>query len=148
MVDIIRYDPFREVISLRDAINRLFEESFVAPGWRWDEASATIPINVRENEHGYQVQAQIPGVKPEQLEVNVTGNTLTLKAEVPREEVEEQRGQWHVREIRSGSFARTITFPKDIDSGKIEARYENGVLTVNVPFGEASKPKKIRVKAA
>jgi HSP20 family protein len=80
--------------------------------------------------------------------VNVTGNTLTLKAEVPREEVEEQRGQWHVREIRSGSFARTITFPKDIDSGKIEARYENGVLTVNVPFGEASKPKKIRVKAA
>ncbi|WP_069801499.1 Hsp20/alpha crystallin family protein [Thermogemmatispora onikobensis] len=148
MVDIIRYDPFREVISLRDAINRLFEESVVAPVWRWDEAVATIPINVRENEHGYQVQAQIPGVKPEQLEVNVSGNTLTLKAEVPREEKEEQRGQWHVREIRSGSFARTITFPKDIDSGKTEARYENGLLTVNVPFGEASKPKKIRVKAA
>jgi HSP20 family protein len=148
MLNIMRYDPFREAISLRDAIDRLVEESVVLPAWRLEDAPVAVPVNVRETEQGYQVVTQLPGVKPEQIELNLSGNTLTLKAEVPPEEKEEQRGQWHVREIRSGSVARTLTFPKGIDAARVTAHYENGVLTVEVPFGSESKPKKLPVKAA
>src|SRR5512135_2280861 len=112
MANIIRYDPFRDAIRLSDAMNRLFEQSFVRPLWSSEVAGAAVsPVDVRETEQGYEVKAQIPGVKPEDVELTLQNNALTLKARYASdEEKEDKEGRWHVREIRRGSFVRTIPF--------------------------------------
>jgi HSP20 family protein len=103
-------------------------------------------MNLTENEKGFEVRVQVPGLKPEDIEVTVQENTLTVKGQyqTSHEQQGEQK-QWLVREISSGSFQRSITFPKTVDFDKIAANYENGVLTITVPFGEASQPKRISI---
>jgi HSP20 family protein len=144
MANIVRYDPFREMLSLREATNRLFERSFVFPTWSITNANLA-PMDVVENEQGYQVKVQLPGVKPEDIELTVRQNTLTLKGQHSSTKGEKKEN-WVVKEIRSGSFGRSVTFDKPIDADKIDTSYENGVLTISVPYSEAGKPKKISVK--
>ncbi|HEX6110051.1 MAG TPA: Hsp20/alpha crystallin family protein [Ktedonobacteraceae bacterium] len=144
MANIVRYDPFREMLSLREAANRLFERSFVFPTWSITNATLA-PMDVRENEQGYEVKVQLPGVKPEDIELTVRQNILTLKGQHSSTK-EEKKENWVVKEIRSGSFGRSIMFDKPIDADKIDTSYENGVLTISVPYSEAGKPKKISVK--
>src|SRR5215831_15377083 len=144
MANIVRYDPFREMLSLREAANRFFAQSLVRPAWFSTDATLA-PIDVLENEQGYQVKVQLPGVKPEDIELTVRQNSLTLKGQHSSTK-EEKKENWMVKEIRSGSFGRSITFDKPIDADKIDTSYENGVLTISVPYSEAGKPKKIGIK--
>jgi len=144
MANLVRYDPFREMLSLREAVNRLFERSFVFPT-RGITNATLAPMDVAENEQGYQVKVQLPGVKPEDIELTVRQNSLTLKGQHSSTK-EEKKENWVVKEIRSGSFGRSITFDKPIDADKIDTSYENGVLTISVPYREAGKPKKISIK--
>lgn len=144
MANLVRYDPFREMMSLREATNRLFERSLVFPTWKI--ANATLaPMDVVENEQGYQVKVQLPGIKPEDIELTVKQNTLTIKGQ-HSETKEEKKENWLVKEIRSGSFGRSITFDKPIDADKIGTSYENGMLSITVPYSEAGKPRKISIK--
>jgi HSP20 family protein len=146
MTTLMRFDPFREALSLRDAMNRLFEESFVRPGWYSNGfSSVSAPLDLYETEHGYQVHVLLPGVKPEDIELTVQQNTLTIKGQYKPMFEEGKKVNWLVQEIGSGTFERTITFPKPIDADHVETSYEHGILSITVPFSEVSRPKRISI---
>jgi HSP20 family protein len=141
-----RFDPFQEVLGLRDAMNQLFEESFVRPYWRRNTSAAlSFPVDVLETEAGYQVRALLPGFDPEHFEVSVQQNTLTMKGQLEPWVKPDQQGTWLLREISTGAFERSITFPKAINVEKIETDYQHGVLSISVPFSEVSRPRKISI---
>ena len=146
MTTLMRFDPFREALSLRDAMNRIFEESFVRPVW-FPTGFSTIgaPMNVAETEQGYLIHVLVPGVKAEDLDLTVQQNTLTIKGQYTPLIEEGKQVNWLVQEIASGSFERTITFPKPVDADHIETSYEQGILTITVPFSEVSRPKRISI---
>jgi HSP20 family protein len=107
----------------------------------------TVPtLNVYEDEHSLYVEAELPGMELDQIDVTVTGgNELTIKGERHLPSVE--KGVWHRQERQAGQFERTITLPTAIDTDKVEAKLVHGVLTVTLPKSEAAKPRKIAVKA-
>jgi HSP20 family protein len=144
-----RFDPFQEFVGWRDAMNRLFAESFVYPTQERRGPTATsFPVDVLETEKGYQVEALLPGIKPENLEVSVQQNTLTVKGQLEPWVKPGQQGSWLVREIGTGAVERSLTFPRPIDVERIETSYQHGILSISVPFDEASRPRKISISRA
>lgn len=146
--NIVRWEPMREMLSLREAMDKLFEESFVGPQWRsmWqaDGGGATLALDVYETEDALKVTAPVPGIKPEEVEITVTGNTLTIKGETQVEERVE-KGNYLRQEVRYGSFQRSVELPVDVQSDKAEAVFENGMLTLTLPKAEQVKPKSIKI---
>ncbi len=148
MADLVRWDPFREMMSLREAMDRLFEESFVRPrDWLTPfEGAATLALDVFETDDDVTVRASIPGVKPEDIDITITGDTLTIKGET-KEEKEDKKGNYHLRERRYGAFQRSITLPTHVNADKAKAEFEHGVLTLTLPKLEEVKPRSIKIKA-
>ncbi len=146
MTDLMRWDPFRDFMSLRNAIDRLFEDAFVMPSRVWAPTTEwSLALDVAEDENGFIVKAAIPGVRPEDLDISLADNVLTIRGEVKRdEEIKEE--QYHVRERRYGTFTRSIRLPTPVDADHVEATYENGVLTLRIPKAEQVRPKKITVQ--
>ena len=139
-------DPVQEALTLHDAMNQLFAQSFVRPGWTTGVSQGwSVPIDVFETEKGYHVRALLPGIKPEDIELTVQQNTLSMKGVFHPWVNEGQQKTWLMQEIGSGTFERTLTFPKPIDTEKLETSYENGVLSILIPLTEASRPKRISV---
>lgn len=134
MRTLVRWNPTR---TLFDEMDRFFEQPSSARTWN-------LPLDVIENEDGYVIKASIPGVNPENLDVVLEDNVLTIKAEVEADEVAENE-QVHIRERRTGSFNRSLRFPVDVNGDEISAEYTNGVLNLNVPKAEEVKPKQINV---
>ena len=146
MTTLMHYDPFREALSLRNAMDQLFAQSFVRPNWGSSaSAGRGVTMDVLETEQGYQVRVGLPGVKPEDLDLSVQQNTLTIKGQFRSSVKPDQQVNWLVQEISEGSFERSITFPKPIDADKIDTSFEQGVLSITVPLSEASRPKKISI---
>jgi HSP20 family protein len=148
MANLVRWDPVRDMVSLREAMDRLFEESFVRPR-NWPataEGVATLALDVFETEDEITVKASIPGMKSEDIDISVTGDTLTIKGET-QEEKEEKDGNYHLRERRYGAFQRSVVLPTLVNADKAEAEFKNGVLTLSLPKVEEVKPKSIKVKA-
>jgi len=147
MANLVRWDPFRDTVSLRDAMDRLFEESFVRPrSWLApSEGVATLALDVHESNDDVTVRASIPGVKPEDIDISITGDTLTIKGET-HEEKETEEGNYHMRERRYGAFQRSTSLPTLVNADKAQAEFENGVLTLTLPKVEAVKPKSIKIK--
>jgi HSP20 family protein len=140
-------DPREAFTPLRDVMNRLFEESFIWPGRLEVFTGRTFPVDVYEtkDQQGYVVEASIPGAKPEDISISVMGDTLTIRYETKGEEKVEKPN--YVRHERyEGEMTRTIALPTQIQSDKVQATYEHGVLTLQVPKSEAVKPKQIEVK--
>lgn len=139
-----RWDPYREMMSMRRAMDRLMDSTF---GEDWDGGATewSLPLDVIENEDNFVVKATVPGVKPEDLEVTYNNGALTIKGEVKAEE-EKQEGTYHLRERRYGTFVRTVAMPADIKPDKIDAEYHDGVLTLTLPKAEEVKPKRISIK--
>jgi HSP20 family protein len=132
-------------MTLRDAVDRLFQQSVVRPGnllagLRQD----AMPIDVVETEKTVRVRASIPGVKPEDLQVTIQGNMLTISGESKAEE-EREGEQWHVREHRFGEFRRSVELPAAVDADATEARCEHGVLTLTLPKVQAAQPRRISI---
>ena len=180
-----RYDPFREALSLRRAMDQLFEQSFVQPTLMPGSPSLMAPMDVCETENGYEVDVALPGVRPEDIELMVDQNTLTIRGryshqnehqdqpqgqaqgqQQTQQQSQPQTGQhnggqqtqqpgrtgrhrqghnWLSREIVSGIFERTITFPRPIDPNNIRTDFQNGILTILLPVSEASRPKRISI---
>lgn len=145
-----RWDPFRGAISLREAMDRLFEESFLRPfgeSWitPWTERGVGVPIDMYETQNEVVVKASVPGIKPEDVNITVTDDLLTIKGETKAEQ-EVERGSYYLREHRYGAFERCVRLPVPIQADKAEAVFENGVLTLTLPKTEAVKPKAIKVK--
>jgi HSP20 family protein len=140
-----RWEPFREAVSLSDAMNALLRESFIrpssAPG---QQGPGLLPLDVSENENEFVIQASLPGVKPEDVQITVHGDTLTIQGESRSEE--EKKGQrWHLRERRIGQFQRSLSLATPVDSDKAQAHFEHGVLTLRLPKSEQAKPRQIKI---
>ena len=142
-----RWDSFREAVSLTDAMNALFRESFIRPSSvPGQPGSGLLPLDVSENENEFVIKASLPGVKPEDVQITVHGDTLTIQSETKAEE--EKKGErWHLRERRSGSFQRSLSLATPVNSDKAQAQFEHGVLTLVLPKSEAAKPRQIKVGA-
>jgi len=139
--------PFREMLSLREAMDRLFDESVVRPlGSYWTgDGGYGLALDVQTEKDDYLIRANVPGLKPEDLQVEVVDNTVTLRGEIKAErKVEEEN--YLLQERRYGQFSRSISLPTAVNSAKAEAVIENGVLTLRVPKAEEAKPKAISVK--
>lgn len=140
-----RWDPFREVISLRDAMNSLLAESFVRPsGPPALGGFATLPLDVAETEGEFVIKASLPGIKPEDMCITAHGDTLTIRGECKAEE-EKKDTHWHMRERRVSSLARSISLGTPIDTDGARAHFDHGVLTLTLPKTAAAKPKQIKV---
>jgi HSP20 family protein len=142
-----RWEPFKEAISLRNAMNRLFEDSFVRPSTYWAEADneGDLALDIYQTNKDVVVKASLAGFKPEEVDISITGDVLTIKGE-HKEEKEEKDKDYVLKERRYGSVSRMITLPVEVNSDKAEARFEDGVLTLNIPKSEQAKPKQIKIK--
>ncbi len=145
-MSMIPRDPFEALTPLREAMNRLLEESFVGP--RFELLTArTFPLDIYESEdkQQYVIEASVSGFKPEEIRITAEGNTLMIRA-AKKEEKKEEKGAYVRRERYEGEMSRSVTLPSAIDASKVEATYEHGVLTLRIPKAEGAKPKQIAVK--
>jgi len=148
MTNLVRWEPFRDLISLREAMDRLFEESFVQPRAEWPApvGAGALAVDMYETDDAIVVKSAIPGIKPEDLDISITSDTLTIKGETKVEE-ELKEEQFIRQERRYGSFCRSLIIPMPVVAGEAEAEFENGILTLTLPKAEEVKPKAIKVKA-
>ena len=109
--------------------------------------SWSLALDVAEKDDNFLVKASLPGIDPEDLNVTLEDNVLTVQGEVKKDETIEEES-YHIRERRFGSFSRSLRFPVPVNAAKIEAEYENGVLTLTVPKAEEVKSKRIEIKVA
>ena len=140
-----RYDPIREMLAIRNTMERLLDSAMTGTA-TVQPATLGLALDVAESENEYVVKASMPGINLNDLEITYANNTLTIKGEV-REEQELEEARYHLRERSYGCFARSITLPAGVESDKIEANYEAGVLTLRLPKAEEIKPKRIAIKA-
>jgi len=140
-----RWDPFREAVSLNDAMNALLRESFIRPSSVPGQSGpGLLPLDVSENENEFVVKASLPGVRPEDVQITVHGDTLTIQGESRAED--EKKGQrWHLRERRLGQFQRSLALATPVDSEKAQATFEHGVLTLTLPKSEQARPRQIKI---
>ena len=141
-----RWDPFREAVSLNDAMNALFRESFIRPSnvAGGQGGPGLLPLDVTETENEFVVKASLPGLKPEDVQITVHGETLTIRGESRAEE--EKKGQrWHLRERRFGQFQRSLALTTPVDPDKAQATFEHGVLTLTLPKSEQARPRQIKI---
>jgi HSP20 family protein len=134
-------DPFRELRRLQDEMSRLMAD--IAPGPSLG-ASGFPAVNVHAGRDGIAVIAELPGVRPEELQVHAHGDTLTLQGS--RRPSTDRPEAYHRRERRSGEFTRTIQLPYRVDADRIEAHLEHGVLRLSLPRPEADKPRRIEIR--
>jgi len=139
-----RWDPFREMMVLRNSMDRVVDRELALAPSGWKSFNWSVALDVVETEDEYLVKASLPGINPEDLEITFDDNRLTLKGEV-KEENEVDENHYHLRERRYGSFSRSIKMPSGIESDKIEANYDKGVLELHLPKVEEVKPKKIAI---
>ena len=147
MTNLTRWEPFRDLVTLREAMNRLFDESFVGPsvGRLAPVESGALAVDMYETYEDVVVKTALPGVDPEDVDVSITGSTLTIKGQTrAEEEVEEE--DYVYRERRFGTYSRSLTLPAPVEADQAEAEYENGVLTLRLPKAEGAKPKAIEIK--
>jgi HSP20 family protein len=135
--------PFEELHRVRQQLDRLFEDA--ATPHQAVSAGVFPLINLTEDKDCYYVRAELPGVKGEELDIQVTANNLAISGE-RKIAVEEAGAKYHRKEREAGSFSRMIGLPGDINSDKVDAKMENGILTIVVAKAEAAKPKQISVK--
>ena len=148
MADLVRWDRFRDTVALRDVMGRLLEDGFVSPFLPQmcrREGSEGLAMDVYETENELVVESSLPGVKPDEVDISVVGNLLTIKAETKQEEAKEDKVKYHCRERRHGIYRRSVLLPMDVDANKAEAVFENGVLKLTLPKSEAHKPRKIAI---
>jgi HSP20 family protein len=147
-MNIVRWQPLTELMTMRQAMDRLFEDSFTTP-FRLIGATAdglTTPIDIYHTDKDIVVKAALPGVKPEEVDITVTGDTLNIKGETKAEE-EIKQEDYLYRERHYGTFHRTVVLPSGLNTDKSEAKFEDGMLTLTIPKLERTKPKAIKVKA-
>jgi HSP20 family protein len=145
MHSLIVREPFREMMSLREAMDKLFEDSFVGPRWMpFGGDGGTLPLDVYDSGDSIVVSAPVPGTKPEDIDITIAGDTLTIKGETKFEEKVE-KANYIRQERRFGQFERSLSLPTQVQTDKIEAVFENGVLKLTLPKAEAVKPKQIKV---
>lgn len=148
-----RWDPVNDLVSLREAMGNLLEESFVRPGQGGPGSTpgrgspAGLAVDIRETPGAFVVRASVPGAKPEEVDITVLGDTLRISGEHRDEHTTpEPNARWLIRERRVGAFERTVRLPAAVMSSAAEAEFEDGVLTVTLPKAQEARPRSIPVK--
>lgn len=149
MSNLTRWEPTREMMTLREAMDRLFDDAFTRPfsliregGSTWSSPA----IDMYQTDNEVVVKASLPGFKADEVQINVTGDLLTMRGEVKHQE-EKKDKSWHIREHRWSSFERSVRLPTGVISDQAKADFENGILTITLPKSEEVRPKTITVKA-
>ncbi len=145
MANLTRWNPVREMVGMRDEMDRVFDDFFSRSPINY-EGYGSINLDMMQTEDDVVVKASIPGVKADDINISVAGDTLTIRGEVKSEE-EIKKADYHLREIRQGTFARSVLLPCPVVSDKAKAEFENGILKLTLPKAEAVKPRTITVKA-
>jgi len=146
MSNLTRWEPVREMMTLREAMDRLFDDAFTRPISLRDGGWSAPAVDMYQTDDEVVVRASLPGFKADEVQINVTGDVLTLRGERKQQEEKKERA-WHIREHRWGSFERSIALPTEVKADKAVADFENGILTITLPKAEEVKPKTITVKA-
>ena len=148
MSNLTRWEPGREMMTLREAMDRLFDDAFTRPfsltregGSNW----SSLAIDMYQTDNDVVVKAALPGIKADEVQINITGDILTIKGETKHEEEKKEKA-WHMREHRWGAFERSVMLPTTVNADKANADFENGILTITLPKSEEVKPKTITVK--
>lgn len=141
---ISRWEPFRDLMTLREAMDRLFEDSFVRAGPRWTtgERRCDLPVDAYTTDNDVVITAAIPGVDPKDVEITIEGDTLTIQGDLkgPLDNVD-----YTIQERTYGKFSRTLRLNIPVQADKAEASFDKGVLTLTIPKQEEIKPKTIKV---
>lgn len=134
------WKPFREVVSLRDAMDRLFEDSVITP-----RGMAMPKIDIKDQKDSIVVKAELPGMKEDEIDVEIADGVMTISGEKKEEKEEKSEGYYH-KESHSGSFSRSFTLPAEVKEDKAVADMKNGILTITVPKIEPKKATKIKIE--
>lgn len=142
-----RTSPFSDMLSLRQAMDHLFEESFVRPRSLSTFGDTILPLDVYTTPDQLVVEAALPGLAPEQVEITLTGNSLTISADTqPRAEDRSAQREYLYQEIRRGAVSRTVTLPAELETDKAVAAFEHGLLRLSIPKAERTKPRRITIR--
>ncbi len=139
---LVRWDPFREMSAMRRVMGRVFDETWTPTIWH--ERTRPIPVDLYETEDAVVARAALPGVDPEDVEISVNDDLLTIKGETKHKEKEE-REHFLRRELSYGAFGRSLPLPASVDAEKATAEYEGGVLTITLPTVLGSRTKTINI---
>ena len=139
------YTPWQEMERMRREMDRVFSNFYASPRSR--VAPSFPAINVWTNQDGAVITAELPGVDPDDIDISVVGDTLTLTGWRQPEELKEGE-KYHRRERGYGKFTRTFQLPFSVEGDRVEAMFSKGVLHLSLPRAEAEKPRKITIKAA
>ncbi len=144
MTRLTRWEPMRDMVTMREMFDRFFGDEL---GDLRQPLGVVAPaVDMYQTDDDVIVKATLPGVKPEAIQISITGDAVTLRGEVS-EENKVTEATYHLKERRYGSFARSLTLPSPVVADKARAEFENGVLTLTLPKAEEVKPKTITVKA-
>lgn len=144
MSNLTRWEPMREMMSLREAMDQLFDDAFTRPVSLRDLAALPL-IDLSQDDDEITVKAVLPGLKAEDVQISVTADVLTIKGEFKNEDEGKNRN-YLIRERRFGSFERMIQLPTEVQTEKAHADFADGILTIRLPKAEAVKPKSISIK--
>ena len=128
------------IFGLRREIDRLFDDTFTRDGFNWSPA-----VDIKETEGEISVELELPGIKPEDVEITAENGVLTVRGEKKTERKEGEESRYHVIERTYGSFLRTFQLPQGIDEDQIDAEFQNGILLVRIPKAALPQPKRIRI---
>ncbi len=145
-MSLMRWEPFRDMMTLREAMDRLFEESFVRPRGEWEagEVRYNVPMDVYTTDEEVVVTMAVPGVNPDSVDITVEGNTLNIRGEVegPLENVD-----YVLQERPYGTFNRSVQLNIPVNADRAEASFDQGILTLQIPKQEEAKPRTIRIES-
>jgi HSP20 family protein len=147
MANLTRWNPLREMAAMQNAMDRFFDEN-----WRpfFEEGHMgmhPLALDMHENDTNYVVTTEMPGVQPDNIQVRVENDILTIEGEIPEQVSEQKEGDRVImKERRYGKFSRRIRLPQMVDADKVEASYQDGVLKLTLPKSESAQPKRIQVK--
>ncbi len=145
MSNLIRWEPAHEMMTLREAMDRLFDDAFTRPLSLASNTWSVPAVDMFQTDNEVIVKAGLPGIKAEEVQINVTGEVLTIKGEVKQKEEAKEKA-YHIREQRWGAFERALVLPTEVVADKAKADFENGILTITLPKAEEVKPKSITIK--
>ena len=143
---ITRWRPFRDMMSVQDEMNRLFDDFFGRPVMRreWTEAAWCPCVDVSETKDNVIINTEIPGMSKDDVKVSIQDNVLTLSGE-KKQQKEEKDANYHRMERSHGSFSRSFTLPTTVQADKVKAAYRDGILRITLPKSEEVKPKQIPI---
>lgn len=144
MSKISRWDPVRDMITMRQAMDRMLDDAFARGSESRGTGAWLLPMDAYITDDAIVIRADVPGIKSEEIEITLEGDTLTIRGEIKREEADNRK--YVLLERPTGKFERTLSINTPINHEKVEASFKDGVLTLTLPKAEAVKPRQITVK--